>query len=68
MNPLVVSVATAWECSGLSLAAFGDLVDALRESGRIVRSRHLLVFPNVKTAALVLNRSGRRRKPKRTRR
>ena len=62
MNPIVMSVPTAWEASGLSLEAFGELVDALRESGRIVRHRDLLVFPNVKTAALVLNRAGRRRK------
>lgn len=64
MNPLIVSVSTAWECSGLSLAAFGDLVDGLIASGRAVRHRDLLVFANLKTAALVL--AGRpRRRPRR---
>ena len=64
MNPLIVSVPTAWECSGLSLAAFGDLVDALIASGRAVRHRDVLVFPNVRTAALVLTgRPRRRRRP-----
>ena len=62
MNPLIVSVSTAWECSGLSLAAFGDLVDGLIASGRAVRHRDLLVFPNVRTAALVLSGRPRRRR------
>ncbi|HPA50127.1 MAG TPA: hypothetical protein PLP50_00880 [Thermoanaerobaculia bacterium] len=61
MNPLIISVSTAWEASGLSLAAFGDLVDALVSSGRAVRHRDLLVFPNLKTAALVLSGRPRRR-------
>lgn len=61
MKPLIVSVGTAWECSGLSLAAFGDLVDALVSSGRAVRHRDLLVFPNVRTASLVLTGRPRRR-------
>ncbi len=64
MNPLIMKTTTAWECSGLSLAAFGDLVDSLVSSGRAVRHRDVLVFPNVKTAALVLTgRSRRRRRP-----
>ena len=62
MNPLIVSVSTALECSGLSLAAFSDLVDGLISSGRAVRHRDLLVFPNVKTAALVLSGRPRRRR------
>ncbi|HPA52889.1 MAG TPA: hypothetical protein PLP50_14940 [Thermoanaerobaculia bacterium] len=61
MNPLIISVSTAWECSGLSLAAFGDLVDGLVTSGRAVRHRDILVFPNVRTAALVLTGRPRRR-------
>lgn len=52
---------TAWECSGLSLAAFDDLVDSLVSSGRAVRHRDLLVFPNLKTAALA-GRPRRRRR------
>ena len=62
MNPIIIAVSTAWECSGLSLDAFGDLVDALVASGRAVRHRDLLVFPNVKTAALVLAGRPRRRR------
>ncbi len=52
---------TAWECSGLSLAAFDDLVDSLVSSGRAVRHRDLLVFPNLKTAVLA-GRPRRRRR------
>lgn len=66
MTPLIIRVSTAWEASGLSLAAFGDLVDGLIVSGRAVRHRDLLVFPNLKTAALVLTgRPRTRRKGKR---
>ena len=62
MNPLIVSVSTAWECSGLSLDAFGDLVDALVASGRAVRHRDVIVFSSVRVAALVLAGRPRRRR------
>ena len=62
MNPIVIRTSTAWECSGLSLAAFGDLVDALVSSGRAIRHRDVLVFPSLKTAALVLAPRPRRRR------
>jgi len=61
VNPIIIAVSTAWECSGLSLDAFGDLVDALVASGRAVRHRDLLVFPNLKTAVLA-GRPRRRRR------
>lgn len=66
MNPIIVRVSTAWEASGLSLAAFSDLVGGLVASGRAVRHRDVIVFPNLKTAALVLTgRTRARRKGKR---
>ena len=62
MKPLIVNVSTAWECSGLSLDAFGDLVDGLIASGRAVRHRDLIVFAHTRAAAIVLSGRPRRRR------
>ncbi|MHB8799809.1 MAG: hypothetical protein ACYDBY_15215 [Thermoanaerobaculia bacterium] len=61
MKPIVISEEAAWGCSGLAARDFRELVDALVDSGRMVRSGRLIVFPNLKTASLVLTSRPRRK-------
>lgn len=65
MNVIIIPEITAWGCSGLRADDFRNLVNALIASDRMARSGRDLVFPNLKTAALVLSGRPRRRKGKR---